>query len=217
MSEIRISTRFSSEARALVRGLILVSTCLGIGASGQTATPQAPDPQDPPQNEVKKAISGYSPSMTTIAINYRTKRDPMTGVVTIVKGEASTKTIDINFERPLPDSQPFEAIFVSFQVSYKKAKGKYAITATNAPVKRDGDHYLINLEAFAQKFASDINSTLPPSFDPNTTEFDFKDALEVTITPVGKSDPIITASLNTGEPIRLTKKITITFEPVIGD
>lgn len=207
-----------AKQRFLPRGLVFVCVCLlEIATNAQTTAPKAPDPQDPPKNEVKKAISGYSPSVTTIAINYRTKRDPMTGVVSIVKGEALTKTIDINFNKPLPDAQPFDAILVSFQVTYKKEKGTYAITAANAPVKRDGDKYTINLEAFAKKFAEDINSELPSSFDPNATDFDFKDAVEVTITPVGKSGPIVAAPLNTGDPITLSQKITITFEPVIGD
>ena len=152
---------------------LLVGSLIFVGASrsestvrGQTTAPKAPDPQDPPMNEVKKAISGYSPSVTSVAINYRTKRDAISGVVSIVKGEASTKTIDINFKKPLPDSQPFDAILVSFTVTYKKATGTYAIIAANTPVKRDGDKYTINLEAFAQKFATDINSILTPTFDP---------------------------------------------------
>ena len=75
----------------------------------------------------------------------------------------------------------------------------------------------LNLEAFAQKFASEVDSIPPSSFDPNTTEFDFKDAVDVIITPVNKSDPIVAAPLNTVAPATLSQKLTITFDPVIGD
>ena len=188
-------------------------------SSGDATAPKVPDPGDPPSTEIK-VDSGYSPSVTSVAITYRTKRDPMTGVVTIVKGGTANKTIYINWKKPAEAAvQPFDAILVSFQFTHKKVKGTYAITAANTPVKLDHDNgrYTLNLEAFAQKFAENINSTLPPSFDPNGTDFDFKDAIQVVITPVGNSDPIIAAPLKTEDPVTLLQKLTITFDLAIGD
>jgi hypothetical protein len=206
--------------RLFAIGLVFASAChVGITSSGDATAPKIPDPPIPPQNKVK-VESAYSPSATTIAITYRTKRNSTTGVVSIVKGETATKTIDINFAKEASSAaQPFEAILVSFQFSHKKESGKYAITPADTPVKYDSDNkrYRIDITAFAQKFATDINSTLPPSFDPNATDFDFKDAVDVIITPVKKSEPIIAAPINTGEPVTLDKKITITFNPAVGD
>jgi hypothetical protein len=199
--------------------VFMMVSLFGIAASGDSTEPKVPDPPTPPQNAVK-AESRYSPSVTTIAVSYRTKRHPTTGVVTIVKGETSTKKFDIEFKKdPSSAAQPFDAILVSFQFSHKKETGNFTVTPVNTPVMLDRDHnrYRIDLKAFAQKFATTINSTLPPTFDPTTTDFDFKDAVEVIITPVNKSEPIIAAPINKGDPVTLGQKLTITFNPAIGD
>ncbi len=220
MGEASVGTLCVVKQRLLVCVLVFIGAFFfETTSSGDVTAPKIPDPSDPPTNEVK-VDSGYSPSVTSVAISYRTKRDPMTGVVTIVKGETANKTIYINWKKPAEvAAQPFEAILVSFQFTHKKQKGTYAITAANTPVKFDHDNsrYALDLEAFAQKFAKDINSTLPAAFDPNGTEFDFKDALQVVITPVGISDPIIAAPLKTGDPVTLGQKLTITFDLAIGD
>ncbi len=171
----------------------------------------------PLQNKVK-SVSDYVPADTKIAIHYRTKRDPKTGVVSNAMGEVTAKTLNVNCDKkPSSAAQPYEVLLVGFVVLCNKAKGKYAITPVNAPVKLENKKYTIKLEAFAQKFATNINCMLPGSFDPNATDFDFTNAVTVIITPVWNFKEVFAMPAKPGVPVTLSQKLMIAFDLPIGD
>ncbi len=132
-----------------------------------TATPPpaaAPAAGAPAATAPSTAVA-LPPALTDI--QYKTKRDPTTGVISIdtSKVSPSPKTIDINGKPPAGVNLP-PAIGVTATVTFGRFSGTYNISTAVNPTFLSTDHYTIDLSQFVTQFMTDVNALLPPAFDP---------------------------------------------------
>ena len=167
--------------------LVILATALEAQqTSGQVPEAKALPISDPPTN---KAATKSSYTLTTqeLKVQYRWQHQKQTGVVSIASVVPSPCSIVITWNPtsgPVPENPLLVQIMFKLNINNEKVP---AIYTTTTPVAAQGGQWTVDVTDVVKRLADDINTTLPPNFDPISTSFPLDTAATVKVIQVLKS------------------------------
>jgi hypothetical protein len=136
-----------------------------LAASGEKARAQAPNKNPAPQN-ANKAYS-VDPKTNAATLMFKTKLDPMSGVIVLDKAafDPNTNSVNINTTTNKID---VPSVKVVAKVTFNnRLTGQYTIIPETKPLANNGKTFKVDLtqNAFAQNLVADMIAA-KPGFDP---------------------------------------------------